>query len=86
MLQWTNVHGINPESAAHDTIKGFPHQTFKNTNGEPVVESYSITGMSHGDPVDPGNGGDQCGATDQFMINEHICSSFFIARFWGLSH
>ena len=86
MLQWTNVHGIDPRSAVQDTIKGFPHQTFKNTNGEPVVESYSITGMSHGDPVDPGNGADQCGATDQFMINEHICSSLFIARFWGLAH
>src|SRR6516164_343386 len=84
MQQWTNVHGIDPMSAAHDTVKGFPHQTFKDATGNAVVETYSITGMSHGDPVDPGTGSDQCGTADQFIINEHICSSFFIAKFWGL--
>jgi hypothetical protein len=67
-----------------DTIKGFPHQTFRDTNGDAVVETFSITGMDHGQPVDPGTGGDQCGAPDQFIINEHICASFFTAKFWGL--
>jgi poly(hydroxyalkanoate) depolymerase family esterase len=84
MQQWTNVHGIDPMSAVHDTIKGFPHQTFTDANGNAVVETYSITGMSHGDPVDPGIGPDQCGSADQFIINKHICSSFFIAKFLGL--
>src|SRR5216684_867703 len=71
MEQWTNVHGIDPRSATHDTIKGFPHQTFRDTNGDAVVETFSITGMDHGQPVDPGTGGDECGAPDQFIINEH---------------
>ena len=84
MQQWTNVHGIDSMSAVHDNVKGFPHQTFKDASGNAVVETYSITGMSHGDPVDPGTGSDQCGTADQFIINEHICSSFFIAKFWGL--
>jgi poly(hydroxyalkanoate) depolymerase family esterase len=84
MEQWTNVHGIDPRSATHDTIKGFPHQTFRDANGDPVVETFSITDMDHGQPVDPGGGGDQCGAEDQFIINEHICASFFTAKFWGL--
>jgi len=85
MLQWTNVHGIDPASAAHDTVKGFPHQLFKNAAGDAVVETYSITAMSHGDPVDPGSAADQCGAADQYIIDEHICSSYFIAKFWGLA-
>lgn len=84
MQQWTNVHGIDSMSAVHDTVKGFPHQTFKDANGNAVVETYSITGMSHGDPVDPGVAEDQCGTADQFIIDAHICSSFFIAKFWGL--
>jgi poly(hydroxyalkanoate) depolymerase family esterase len=84
MEQWTNVHGIDSRSAAHDTIKGFPHQTFRDTNGDVVVETFSITGMDHGQAVDPGSGGDQCGAQDQFILNEHICASFFTAKFWGL--
>lgn len=83
MQQWTNVHGIDPKSAAHDTVKGFPHQTFKDANGNVVVETYSITGMDHGQPVDPGT---QCGTADQFIPDEHICASFFIAKFWGLAH
>jgi poly(3-hydroxybutyrate) depolymerase len=52
MQQWTNVHGIDPMSAVHDTVKGFPHQTFTDATGNAVVETYSITGMSHGDPVE----------------------------------
>ena len=54
MEQWTNVHGIDSTSAVHDTVKGFPHQTFSKTNGDAVIETYSITGMARGEPVDPG--------------------------------
>jgi hypothetical protein len=41
--------------------------------------------MSHGDPVDPGPAQDQCGTADQFILNVHICSSLFVARFWELT-
>jgi poly(3-hydroxybutyrate) depolymerase len=84
MQQWTNLHGIDPQSAVHDAVKGFPHQTFKDANGNAVVETFSITGMDHGQPVDPGTAGGQCGTADQFIIDEHICASFFTAKFWGL--
>ena len=85
MQQWTNVHGIDPATAVQDTVKGFPHQVFKNASGKAMVETYSVTGMSHGDPVDPGLGQDQCGTADQFVLNVHICSSLFVARFWELT-
>jgi poly(hydroxyalkanoate) depolymerase family esterase len=85
MQQWTNVHGIDPTAAVQNTVKGFPHQVFKNASGKAVVETFSITGMSHGDPVDPGPAQDQCGTADQFMLNVHICSSLFVARFWELT-
>ncbi len=48
MQQWTNVHGIDPQSAEHDVVKGFPHQTFRDANGSVVVETFSVTGMDHG--------------------------------------
>lgn len=86
MQQWTNVHGIDPSSAVHDAVKTYPHQTFKNAAGDVVVETFSITGMSHGQPVDPGAAGDQCGTQGPFVIDKDICASFFIARFWGLAH
>jgi poly(3-hydroxybutyrate) depolymerase len=83
-LQWTNVHGISSTPALQDAIKGVPHQAFKDASGNVVVETFTITGMSHGVPIDPGVGADQCGTADQFVIDANICSSFFIAKFWGL--
>jgi poly(3-hydroxybutyrate) depolymerase len=82
--QWVNVHGIDPTSGVSDTVKGFPHQTFRDASGKLVVESYSITGMGHGEPVDPGTGEDRCGTAGPFVIDVDICASFFIANFWGL--
>jgi poly(3-hydroxybutyrate) depolymerase len=84
MQQWTNVHGIQPVPAVQDTVKGFPHNVFKDGSGKPMVETYSITGMAHGVPVDPGSGQDQCGTADQFVLDVNVCSSLFIAKFWGL--
>jgi poly(3-hydroxybutyrate) depolymerase len=86
MLQWTNVHGISDQPAVNDVVKGFPHHVFKTADGTAVVETFSITGMGHGDPVEPGTGPDQCGTAAPFVLNAHICSSFFIARFWGLAN
>ena len=83
--QWTDVHGTKAVPAVSDTVKGFPHRVFKDASGAAVVESFDISGMSHGVPVDPGSGADQCGTADQYVINVGICSSFFIAKFWGLA-
>jgi poly(hydroxyalkanoate) depolymerase family esterase len=83
--QWTNVHGIAPEPAVSDTVKGFPHEIFKDASGRAVVEFFSITRMSHADPIDPGSGADQCGTPAAFVLDVNVCSSFFIARFWGLA-
>jgi poly(3-hydroxybutyrate) depolymerase len=85
MEQWTNVHGIDQTPAVTDTVKGFPHAVFKDATGTAVVETFSITGMDHGTPVDPGSGPEQCGTPDNFIIDEHICSGLFITRFWGLA-
>jgi poly(3-hydroxybutyrate) depolymerase len=84
--QWTNVHGLsNSKPSEVNTIKGFPHQVFKDASGNAVVESIMVTGMNHGDPIDPGSGSDQCGTPDAFVLDVNVCSSFFMARFWGLS-
>jgi poly(hydroxyalkanoate) depolymerase family esterase len=85
MLQWTNVHGVSSTPAVQDIIKGVPHQAFKDASGTVVVETFTITGMDHGIPIDPGVAADQCGIVDQFVIDANICSTFFIAQFWGLA-
>jgi poly(hydroxyalkanoate) depolymerase family esterase len=82
--QWTNVNGIDQTPDGHDTVNGQTHQVFKNTNGKVLVESYMIANMGHGTPIAPGPGEEQCGTAAPFILDAGICSSFHIAKFWGL--
>ncbi|MEU4449158.1 PHB depolymerase family esterase [Actinosynnema sp. NPDC050801] len=77
--QWTNVNGTDQVPDVSDTVAGYPHRVYGGT-----VEHYSITGMNHGQPVDPGTGTTQCGATAAYMLDVDICTAYHLARFWGL--
>lgn len=82
--QWTNVHGISG-APVMNTVKGYPHYTYKDSHGKVAVERYVIAGMGHGVPVDPGSGEDQCGSAGTYALSKFkICASYYIARFWGL--
>ncbi|WP_307813111.1 PHB depolymerase family esterase [Streptomyces sp. N35] len=84
--QWTNVHGADQTADVSDTVSGAAHKVFKNLSGRPVVESFTISGMGHGQPIDPGTGAGQCGQTgDTYIPDANICSAHHMARFWGLA-
>ncbi len=51
--QWTAVHGIDMTEDVNETVAGYPHKVYKDAAGKALVESYAITGMGHGTPVDP---------------------------------
>jgi len=62
-------------------------EVFTDAGGKPLVEIYTIAGMGHGTPVDPGPGPEQCGrAGVAFILDAGICSGLQIARFWGLGN
>lgn len=84
MEQWTDVHGVDQTADMSDTVAGYPHHVYNDAAGNPRVETYSITGMGHGTPVDPGSGETQCGTAGAYILDANICSSYYIARFWGL--
>lgn len=86
MQQWTNVHGIDQTADVSDTVAGYPHRVYTDAAGTPRVETYSITGMGHGTPVDPGTGATQCGTAGAYILDANICSSYYIGRFWGLDN
>ncbi|MEV6317778.1 hypothetical protein [Streptomyces sp. NPDC051776] len=67
-----------------DTVQGHRHEVFTDGSGSAVVESYTLTGMGHGQPVDPGGGTEQCGVTGPYVLDANICASYRIARSWGL--
>ena len=86
MEQWTNVHGIDQTPDVSDTIGGFPHKVWRNAAGQDLVESWSITGMGHGTPVDPGTGERQCGTAGAYILDVNLCSSWYIGKFFGLDN
>ncbi len=83
MEQWTNVHGTDQQADVSDTVNGYPHKVYEK-NGVAVVETYSLTGMGHGTPVDPGSAEVECGQAGAYILDVDICSSYYIGRFWGI--
>lgn len=84
--QWTNVHGTDAVPDKEDTVDGYPHYTYNDATGQPVVELYRIIGMGHSVPVDPDKGcGDDRDGLGDWVTDRNICSSYYIAKFWGLT-
>ena len=84
MEQWTNVHGVDQTADTADTVAGYPHKVYRSGAGTAVVETFSITGMGHGQPVDPGTGSTQCGSATGYNLDANVCASYHIARWFGL--
>lgn len=82
--QWTNVHDTDQTPDGQDTVDGKKHQVFKDSSGNVVVESYTIDGMRHGTPINPGSGESECGTAAPYILANGICSSYYIAKSWGL--
>ena len=78
MKQWTNVNDHNQTPDTTETVKGYPHEIYGR------VETWEITGLPHSIAVDPGPGPDQCGTSG--FTDMDICSSLYIARWFGLDH
>lgn len=84
--QWTNVHGIDQVTDVTESVGGYPHRVYRDAAGVARVETWTITGMGHGTPVDPGTGETQCGTAGAYILDVNLCSSYHIARFFGLDH
>ncbi|MFE7273991.1 alpha/beta hydrolase family esterase [Streptomyces sp. NPDC057623] len=84
MKQWTDVHGADQVADVSDSVAGYPHQVFRDAGGRAVVETYSVTGMGHGQPVDPGSGSEQCGSAGAYVLDVNLCAAYRMGRAWGL--
>lgn len=79
--QWTDVNGIDATAESTVTIGAATRRTFQNGSGVVLVESWSVSGMNHGTPVDP----PLCGTAGAFILDVNLCSSRFAAEFFGLA-
>ncbi|WNV83825.1 PHB depolymerase family esterase [Umezawaea sp. Da 62-37] len=82
--QWTNALGTDTTADTTDTVAGHPHSVYRDASGAPVVETYTITGMGHGQPVDPGTGAQQCGTATAYVLDVNVCAAWHLAQRWGL--
>jgi poly(hydroxyalkanoate) depolymerase family esterase len=82
---WTDVWGISQTPSSTQSLTGgTTENVYNDSSGNPAVELYTISGMTHGLAVNPGSATDQCGTTGTYYLN-YICSSYYTALFWGLN-
>ena len=82
--QWADVHGLDTKPTIEMRVDGYPRRVWQGADGEELIESYTITGMSHGAALDPGPEPHQCGTAAPFFNAVGISSTHRIADFWGL--
>jgi poly(hydroxyalkanoate) depolymerase family esterase len=83
--QWLDVHHLPIVPMSEGMVDGYPRQIWWNTDGETVVESYTITDMAHGTPLGTADNGQRIGTEGAFLIEAGISSSYHIANFFGLT-
>lgn len=79
MEQFTDANGTDQTPDTTDKVAGYPHRVYGGT-----VETYDITGMGHGHPIDPGTGPAQCGSAASYILDVNICSAYHLVRFWDI--
>jgi poly(hydroxyalkanoate) depolymerase family esterase len=84
--QWTALHGLSQTPTRTTDIgpDATRHDEYVAPDGTVAVEVDRVPGIGHGTPVDPGTGPEQCGSTGAPYFPASICSSHWIARFFGL--
>ncbi len=88
--QWTAVHGIDLTEDVSETVAGYPHKVYKDAAGKALVESYALTGMGHGTAIDPAfkfpGTTVACGTAGAYVLDTDICSTWQVAKFFGLDN
>lgn len=83
--QWAELHGVGPEPSRMDEVEGHPRLTWAGADGRSLIEQYTITGMAHGIPLDPGTGEGELGEAGAHMLDVGLSSTGHIAAFFGIA-
>jgi len=85
VLQWADLHGLDPKPDRSDEVEGHPRRSWLGPDGTPLIEEYRVTGMAHGIPIDPGTGQDGIGEAGAHMLDVGLSSTERIAAFFGIA-
>ena len=80
--QWRGMHGVASAPSRTETVNGYPHRTWTNSDGRDVIEEYVITGMGHGTPLSERE--DFGETSGPYMLDVGISSTRRIVSFWGI--
>jgi len=83
--QWLDLHQLPLAPMASAVVDGYPRQQWWNADGEPVVESFTITNMAHGTPIGIAANDKRYGKAGPFLLEAGISSSYHIAKFFGVT-
>jgi poly(hydroxyalkanoate) depolymerase family esterase len=83
--QWLDVHHLPVQPMSEGVVDGHPRQLWWDSDGETLVESYTITDMAHGTPLGTADNDSHYGSEGAFLIEAGISSSYHIAKFFGLT-
>jgi len=83
--QWLDLHQLPLAPMAQAKVDGYPHQQWWNADGETVVESFTITNMTHGTPIGVAANDKRYGKAGPFLLEAGISSSYHIAKFFGVT-
>jgi poly(hydroxyalkanoate) depolymerase family esterase len=83
--QWLDVHQLPATPMSEGMVDGYPRQVWWDSDGETIVESYTITDMAHGTPIGTAENDQRYGVQGAFLIEAGISSSYHIAKFFGLT-
>jgi poly(hydroxyalkanoate) depolymerase family esterase len=83
--QWLDLHHLPLAAMGKAEVDGYPHEIWWNADGETVVESYTITNMSHGTPLGVADDDKRYGKQGSFLLEAGISSSYHIAKFFGVT-
>jgi poly(hydroxyalkanoate) depolymerase family esterase len=81
--QWTNLHGLAASPSYEEAIGPHRRQVWNDSDGEALIESWSINGIGHGVPLASGAGAED-GNAGAFFLEAGISSTHHIAQFWQL--
>ena len=93
MEQWTAVQQADQNADVTSTLKGHVYKEYHDNSGKVLVATVTLDGMAHGITVDPNGtgedkGGQVCkvsGPTTCFSFDEKLHSSYYAAKFFGLT-
>ncbi|MFH8452967.1 PHB depolymerase family esterase [Streptomyces fungicidicus] len=85
--QWTALHGLSQKPSRTSLIgpNSTRHEEYAAADGSVAVEVNRVPDIGHATPVDPGSGPQQCGSTGTVNFQDSLCSSHWIAQFFGLT-